>query len=151
MCNTSNTGLSVLLSLQGSSLVNSHNHTCVLALRRLIEIISANITFCWWYPRWFGEVHRGISWKMIVLLLSCIQLYHPMDYRIHARFLCPPLSPRVCSNSCPLSWWCYLTIFSSATLFSSCSWSFPTSVFFRWVSFLHQVAKVLELQHQSFQ
>jgi len=21
--------------------------------------------------------------------------------------LCPPLSPRVCSNSCPLSWWCY--------------------------------------------
>ena len=27
-------------------------------------------------------------------------------------------SPRVCSNSCPLSRWCYLTISSSATLFS---------------------------------
>ena len=27
-----------------------------------------------------------------------------------ARFLCLPLSPGVCSNSCPLSWWCYLTI-----------------------------------------
>ena len=28
----------------------------------------------------------------------------------HARFLCFPLSPEVCSNSCPLSQWCYLTM-----------------------------------------
>ena len=41
-----------------------------------------------------------------------------------------PLSPRVCSNSCPLSWWCYLTISSSAALFSTCLQSFPTSGFF---------------------
>ena len=27
----------------------------------------------------------------------------------HARFLCPLLSPRDCSNSCLLSWWCYLS------------------------------------------
>ena len=32
--------------------------------------------------------------------------------------LCPPLSPGVCSNSCPLSRWCYLTISSSAASFS---------------------------------
>ena len=38
----------------------------------------------------------------------------------HARLLCPPLSPRVCSNSCPLSQRCYLTTSSSATLFSYC-------------------------------
>ena len=25
----------------------------------------------------------------------------------HARLPCPSLSPRVCSNSCPLSWWCH--------------------------------------------
>ena len=31
----------------------------------------------------------------------------------HARFPCPSLSPKVCSNSCPLSWWCYPTISSS--------------------------------------
>ena len=31
----------------------------------------------------------------------------------HARFLHPPLSPEVCSNSSPLSCWCYLTISSS--------------------------------------
>ena len=35
---------------------------------------------------------------------------------------------RVCSNSCPLSWWCYLTISSSAALFF-CLQSFPASVF----------------------
>ena len=42
-----------------------------------------------------------------------------------ARFPCPSLSPGVCSNSCPLSQWCYLTITSSATLFFFCPQSFP--------------------------
>ena len=41
--------------------------------------------------------------------------------------LCPPPYPRVCSNSCPLSWWCYLTIPSSVAPFSSCPQSFPAS------------------------
>ena len=45
----------------------------------------------------------------------------------HARLPCPTLSPRVCSNSCPLSWWYYLTISSSATLFSFCLQFFPAS------------------------
>ena len=36
----------------------------------------------------------------------------------HARLLCSPLSPGVCSNSCPLSRWCYLTIASPAITFS---------------------------------
>ena len=33
------------------------------------------------------------------------------------RLLCPPLSPGVCSNSCPSSWWCYLITLSSAAPF----------------------------------
>ena len=45
----------------------------------------------------------------------------------HARLPCPPPSPRVCSNSCPLSQSCYPTISSSATSFSSCLQSFPAS------------------------
>ena len=44
-----------------------------------------------------------------------------------ARLLCPPLSPGVCSNSCPLSRWCYWTISASVTPFSSCLQSFLTS------------------------
>ena len=42
-----------------------------------------------------------------------------------ARLPCPPLSPRVCSNSCPLSGWCPPAISSSVTSFSSCPQSFP--------------------------
>ena len=44
----------------------------------------------------------------------------------HIRLLCPSLSPRAGSNSYPLSWWCYLVISSSATLFSFCLPSFQT-------------------------
>ena len=40
---------------------------------------------------------------------------------------CPPLSPGVYSNSCPLSRWCYLTVSSSAIHFSFCPQSFPVS------------------------
>ena len=40
---------------------------------------------------------------------------------------CPSLSPRVCSDSCPLSWWCHPTISSSVDPFSSCPQSFPGS------------------------
>ena len=45
----------------------------------------------------------------------------------HTRLLCPSLSSRVCSNLCPLSWRCYLTISSSAAPFSSPLQSFPAS------------------------
>ena len=45
----------------------------------------------------------------------------------YSRLLHPPLSLRVCSHSCPLSQWCYLTISLSATPFSSWPQSFPAS------------------------
>ena len=53
-----------------------------------------------------------------------------MDYIQHARLSCPSPSPRVCSNSCPLSPWCHPTISSSVVPFSSCLQSFPASVSF---------------------
>ena len=45
----------------------------------------------------------------------------------HARLPCPSLSPRVCSNSYPLSQWCHPTISSSVAPFSSHPQSFPAS------------------------
>ena len=36
----------------------------------------------------------------------------------HSRLPCPPLSPRVSSNPCSLSQWCYVTISTSAVPFS---------------------------------
>ena len=44
----------------------------------------------------------------------------------HARPPCPSPAPGVYPNSCPLSWWCHLTISSSVIPFSSCLHSFPT-------------------------
>ena len=39
----------------------------------------------------------------------------------------PSPSPRVCSNSCPLSWWCHQTISLFIDPFFSCPQSFPAS------------------------
>ena len=92
--------------------------------------------------------------KGIILLLTAFPaLYIPLlllfrhfDGAQQARISCPSLSPRVCSNSCSLSWWCHPTMSSSVT-------SSPLALnlsqhqgLFQWVSFSHQVAKVLELK-----
>ena len=53
-----------------------------------------------------------------------------------ARLPCSSQSPRVYSNSCPLSQWCHPTILSSVAPFSSCpqfcpaTWFFPMSPLF---------------------
>ena len=44
----------------------------------------------------------------------------------HARFPCPSPSFGACSNSCPLSWWCHLTISSSLTRFLLLPSIFPS-------------------------
>ena len=49
---------------------------------------------------------------------------HTLQY---TRFLYPSLSPRVFSNTCPLSQWCHPTTSSSVTPFTSCSQSFSAS------------------------
>ena len=56
---------------------------------------------------------------------SCLTLW-PLELQ-HARLSCPSLSPRVCTNSCPLNWWCHPTISSSVVPFSSCLQPFPAS------------------------
>ena len=70
-----------------------------------------------------------------------------------ARLLCPSPSPRACSNSCPLSQWCYPTI-SSSVMPSPPTFNLSQHQgLFQWLSSSHRVAKVLELQlqHPSFQ
>ena len=61
-----------------------------------------------------------ILWVAIVVQsLTRVQLFWPHELQ-QARLLCPPLSPGVCSNSCPLSLWCYLAVSSSAIHFPFC-------------------------------
>ena len=59
----------------------------------------------------------------------CLTLCDPMVAwgLQHGRLPCPSLSPRTCSNSCPLSQWCHPTISSSVIPFSSHLQSFPAS------------------------
>ena len=85
---------------------------------------------------------------------SCLTLCDPIGWQL-ARLPCLSLSPGVCSNSCPLSQWCYLTISFSATtllLFFAFNISQHQGLF-HWVGSSHQMAKKLEfqLQRQSFQ
>ena len=64
----------------------------------------------------------------IVQFSSVAQLCHslwPHELQ-HVRLSYPSPTPRVCSNSCPLSWWCHPTILSFVVPFSS--QSLPTKV-----------------------
>ena len=68
----------------------------------------------------------------------------------HTRFLCPSLSPWVCVDSHPLSWWYYLAISSSAAHFF-CLQSFPVSGSFPVNQLFTLGGQSIPLQHQSFQ
>ena len=77
---------------------------------------------------------------------SCLNPCDPIDCST-PRLSCPSLSPRSCSNSCPLSQWCYPTILSSIVPSSAFNLSQNQSLFQR-VGFLHQMVRVLEFQFQ---
>ena len=86
---------------------------------------------------------------LLLLLFSCSvtsSSLQPHELQ-HVRLPCPSLSPRVCSNSCPLSQWCHsnrLILCRPLLLLPSV---FPSIRVFSNESAL-QVTKVLELQLQ---
>ena len=94
----------------------------------------------------------GISWCKLLHQFSCsfVSDSLPPHGLQQTRLPCPSPTPGVCSNSCPSSQWCHPTISPSVIPFSFCSLSQHQGLF-QWVSSSHQVAKVLEFQHQSFQ
>ena len=70
------------------------------------------------------HLHIKYTW-----LFSCSVMpnFLPSHGLQHSRLPCPSPSPRVCSNSGPLSQWCHPTISSSVVPFSSCLQSFQAS------------------------
>ena len=98
----------------------------------------------WWEgsigKRWWLDICE--DWKRLRTLRP-----HGLQ---HVKLPCPSLAPRVCSDSCLLSQWCYPATSSSATPFSFCPQSFPASGSFPMCGSSHQVAKIseLQLQHQ---
>ena len=63
---------------------------------------------------------------VVVQSLSHVWLFATHGLQ-HASLPCSSLFPRVCSNSCPSSWWCHPTISSFVVPFSSRLQSFPAS------------------------
>ena len=66
----------------------------------------------------------GFSVQFSCSIVSDSLRPHGLQY---ARFPCPSPAPGVCSDSCPLSWWCSLAISASATPFSFCLQLLPAS------------------------
>ena len=83
------------------------------------------IALTWSSEIWIRYCMEGAR-TAVVQSLSLSNPLRPDELQ-HTRLPCPSLSPRVCSDSCPLSWWCHPTISSSVTPFSSCVQSFPAS------------------------
>ena len=82
---------------------------------------------------------------MVVQSISRIWLFETHGLQ-HARAHCPSLAPRICPSSYPMNRWCHQP---SHPLLPSSPLALNLSQhqdLFQWVSFLHQVAKVLELQ-----
>ena len=86
------------------------------------------------YPMpWFYHPFRSVQFSHSVMSDSL----WPHESQ-HARPPCPPPTPGVHPNPCPLSWWCHPAISSSVVPFSSCPqsfWalgSFPMSQLFAW-------------------
>jgi len=97
-----------------------------------------------WPERW------ELGWVLAFVLFVLVQLLSRVPtLQLCNATLCPPLSPRVCSNSSPWSQWYHLILCCPLLLLPSV---FPSiRVLFQWVCSSHLVAKQFRLQHQSFQ
>ena len=95
---------------------------------RLIHVVTC-IKILFFFPSTFVKAY--FCWSVLYMFvvsqsLSCVRLCDPMDCSTLGS-PCPSPSSGVCSDSCPLSWWCHPTISSSVVPFSSCLLSFPAS------------------------
>ena len=81
-----------------------------------------------------SETHEWQAANTEILSFCSVQFSHsvmsdslrPHESQ-HARPPCLSPMPGVYPNSCPLIWWCHLTVSSSVIPFSSCLQSFPAS------------------------
>ena len=80
-----------------------------------------------------------LLWSLLVFVVS--DSLQPRGLQ-HARPPRPSPTPRVYSNSCPLSQWCHLTISSSVIPSLPAFNLFQHQGLFLWVGSLHTVAKV---------
>ena len=97
----------------------------------------------------------NIFWYMELLFSHSIMSDTLQPHVLHhTRPPCPSLTPRACPNSCPSSWWFHPFHPLSSPSPPALNLSQHQGFFFffpQWTGSLYQVAKALELKHQSFQ
>ena len=95
----------------------------------------------WFLSRW-KCVSSATHWLQFSSVNSVMSDSLPPHGLQQATLPCPSPTPRGCSNSCPLSWWCHPTISSSVTP-SPPAFNLPQHWgLFQWVSSSHQVVKI---------
>ena len=134
------THMACILFLLGSPSIDSRPFLMVMTLPpytyiHMYTYVQRDKKYTCGIPKFHVEVIRKKSatrLSMGLLLFSCSVMSKslwPQGLQ-HTRLPSPSLSPRVCSNSCPLNQWCHPTISSSVVLSSSCFQSFPASGYF---------------------
>ena len=134
--------------------------------KSLCRSVYMNVNSNFFSPNWprTGKPSDGPSWvhlnQGLLLLLfsdSVVSNFLQPHGLQHTRFLCPPPFPRVCSKFAQ-SLSIELMMPSNHLIHCPTPLLFLPSIFlsqhqdlFQWVNSLHQVAKALELQQQSFQ
>ena len=103
-----------------------------MLLRTIFLMPSENTLLLWWTtPSFILRTSVQPFLVLVLLLFSRSAVSNSLQsYGLqHTRLPHPSLSPAVCSNLCPWSWWCHPTISSSVAPFSSCPQPFPASGF----------------------
>ena len=115
----------------------------------LLLRLAKNLSSMW---RGYRETRKLVYFSVQFSCSLVSNSLRPQELQ-HPRLLCPSPTPRVHSNSCPLSQWCHPTISSSVIPSPPALNLSQHQGLFKWVSSSHQMAEVLEfqLQRQSFQ
>ena len=94
--------------------------------------------------------HSSASWLLLFSHWVISNSSWPRRLQ-HPRPPCPAPPPGVCPSSCPEHRWCHPAVSSSDALFCSAFNLSQHQGLFQCVGSSRQLAKILELQHQSFQ
>ena len=111
-----------------SSLKHTYTHT-----HKRVSIVLVVSGKAWGILKYCGKTCHKSSLQFSSSVVSDSLWPHGLQ---NSRPPCPSPTPKACSNSCPLCWWCHPTISSSVFPFSSCLQYFPESGSFPMSQFL---------------
>ena len=120
---------------EGRTQTQSQSHGYSHDFTKHTHCIPESQTYCFlkvlifsWRVHSHKHFHSVVICDCLLLFSHSIQSDSLWPHGLqHVSLPCPTLSPRVCSNSCPLSQWYCPTTSSSIALLSSCPQTFPAS------------------------